>query len=338
MSSALGIQRKERAKRVTLFYCTTTLAQMFSGYLQAAAYDNLSGKLGHDGWQWLFIIRGIISLPVGAMGYFFNPNFPENIRALYLSKIEVVLAKQRLLNDGYRPLGESAWDRKKIFRIMAQWQFWLLPTGYFFIQGSYPSQQPFFSLWLKAEKYSVYEINVLPTGRWGLGTFVQVVAGMLSDSPLLSGNRWQALSFMQAGTLFSTIVLAIWNVPLKLIWAAFYLSYMAAGVPGIWSSWYPDLKPHDHEMRGFVMASSNMFSYIMQIWYSDAVWRTVESPRFKPGFIAASVFSVAIILMSLLISFLENRDNRKRKHVERGVEDEESTVVPISASEEKKED
>lgn len=92
--------KSERAKRVTLFYSTATLAQMFSGYLQAAAYDNLDGHLGHDGWQWLFIIcmlvalqilldqhanintGGIISLPVGIIGYFFNPDFPENTRCV----------------------------------------------------------------------------------------------------------------------------------------------------------------------------------------------------------------------------------------------------------------
>ena len=43
--------RSERAKRVTLFYATATMASMFSGYLQAAAYDNLNGKLGRAGRQ-----------------------------------------------------------------------------------------------------------------------------------------------------------------------------------------------------------------------------------------------------------------------------------------------
>jgi len=225
-------RKEERAKRVTLFYCTATLAGMFSGYLQAAAYKNLNGKLGHSGWQWLFIICGIISLPVGIMGYFFNPDFPETTRAFYLNKSEIELAKQRLLKDGYKPLGASAWDRKKVFRMMGHWQFWILPLGYFFVQASFPIQQPAFALWLKAEKYPIYKINVLPTGQSGIGVFVQIVAGMLSDSPLLRGRRWQAILVMQAGTIFSTIVLAIWNIPRKLKFAAFYLSYFSAGVPG----------------------------------------------------------------------------------------------------------
>lgn len=34
-----------------------SLGSMFSGYLQAAAYRNLNGKLGLTGWRWLFVIR-----------------------------------------------------------------------------------------------------------------------------------------------------------------------------------------------------------------------------------------------------------------------------------------
>jgi ACS family pantothenate transporter-like MFS transporter len=50
--------KHERAKRTTLFYCTASLAHMFSGYLQAAAYNNLDGKLGHSGWQWSVNLDG----------------------------------------------------------------------------------------------------------------------------------------------------------------------------------------------------------------------------------------------------------------------------------------
>ncbi|KAH8811627.1 major facilitator superfamily domain-containing protein [Xylogone sp. PMI_703] len=317
-------KKDERAKRTTLFYSTATMASMFSGYLQAAAYNNLNGHLGRAGWQWLYIICGIISLPVGILGYFFNPDFPENTRAFYLSRKEVEYAKQRLVSDGYKPLGASAWDRTKIFRIMAQWQFWILSIGYFFVQASLPSQQPTFAIWLKSEHYSIYDVNVLPTAVFGIAVAVQIFAAMLSDSPLLKGARWQAITAMQAGTFFSVVVLAIWNVPRKLKFAAFYLSYLSAGVPGIWYAWYPDLIPHDHEMRGFVIATSNMCGYINSIWYSDAVWRTAEAPRFKPGFIAAAVFGVALVLTSILVRFLEIHDRKKRESIQDGLHDVEA--------------
>lgn len=101
---------------------------------------------------------------------------------------------------------------------------------------------------------------------------------------------------MQGVTLFSVIILAIWTVPAKLKFSAHHLSHAFAGVPGIWYSWYPDLMPHDQEMKGFMIAVSNMFSYINSIWWSDAVWRTAESPRFRPGFIGAAAMGIGMIL------------------------------------------
>ncbi|PQE31555.1 major facilitator superfamily transporter protein [Rutstroemia sp. NJR-2017a WRK4] len=304
--------RVERAKRMTLFYCTTSLAAMFSGYLQAAAYDNLDGKMGREGWQWLFIICGTISLPVGVMGYFFNPDFPETTRAFYLSAEEIELAKERLRRDGYTPLGASKWDRGKIVRVAGKWQFWVLPLGYFFIQAALPSQQPAFALWLKAKGNSVYDRNVLPTGQYAVGVVVQVLAAMLSDSPLFSGSRWQVIILMQLGTLFSCIVLAVWSVPVTLKFVAFYLSWFAAGVPALWFAWYPDLMREDHEMRGLVIASSNVCGYVNQIWYSDAVWRTEEAPRFRQGWIAAGVFGGAVMGVVGVCRVLEGRNGKRR--------------------------
>jgi len=159
----------------------------------------------------------------------------------------------------------------------------------------------------------VYQINVWPTGQAAIGVVVQIAAGMLSDSPLLGGRRWQAITVMQAGTFFAVVVLAVWNVPQGLLYVAFYMSYMAAGVPGIYYSWFPDLIPHDHEMRGFMIAFSNIFSYVNQIWIADAVWRTIEAPRFKPGYISASVFGVCIVATSILMHFLELRDTKRRE-------------------------
>jgi ACS family pantothenate transporter-like MFS transporter len=299
---------------------------MFSGYLQAAAYDNLDGKLGHSGWQWLYIVCGVISLPIGVLGYFFLPDFPETSRAFFFSQSEIDFAKQRLQQKGYTPLGAAPWDRKKIFRIAKHWQFWVLPFGYFLIQCALPVQQPAFALWLKAKGLPVSAINIQPTGQAGLAAAVQILGGMLSDSPLLKGKRWQVIIAMQLGTLIGTIIIIVWNVSDSLKYAAYYLSYTSSGVPGLYYSWYPELIPHDHEMRGFVVASSNTFSFIMQIWWQLALWRTIEAPTFKGGFIGATVTGAAVILLCLVLRTLEHRDKRKRSFEEQGTQDIETPI------------
>lgn len=59
----------ELGKRAGILYAVGSAAGMFTGYLQIAAYKNLNGHLGKKGWQWLFIIDGIISLPVAIAGF-----------------------------------------------------------------------------------------------------------------------------------------------------------------------------------------------------------------------------------------------------------------------------
>jgi ACS family pantothenate transporter-like MFS transporter len=213
--------------------------------------------------------------------------------------------------------------------IAKQWQFWVLPLGYFFVQGSFPSQQPNFALWLKAKGHSVYERNVWPTGQVAIGVVVQITAGMISDSPLLRGRRWPAIIVMQAGTFIGITILAAGNVSDRVKYFAYYISYFSAGVPGPYFAWYSDLIPHDHEMRGFVIAASNMFSYIMSIWYTTAVWRTVDAPRFKAGFTAAAVLGASMIMLTLVLRLLQGKDDRKRLQEVAIVEDIEAPVAFI---------
>lgn len=316
--------KEERGKRVALFYCTAALAGMFSGYLQAGAYKGLDGRLGMEGWQWLFIICGVISLPIAFLGYFLIPDFPETTRAFYITPEEAKRQCERLIAEGQKPLGHNPWTRTKFFNIAKQWQFYVLPVGYFLVQGSFPVYQPVMALWLKSTGHTVYQRNVWPTGQVAVGVVVQLLAGTLSDSPLLKGRRWPAIIVMQAGTLFGTIILAVWNVPDRLRYVAYYMSYFCAGVPGPYYAWYSDLIPHDHEMRGFVIAASNMFSYIMSIWYTIAVWRTADAPRFHTGFIAASVLGGAMIGLCLILRLLQGRDERKRERLGQGISDAES--------------
>jgi ACS family pantothenate transporter-like MFS transporter len=69
-------RKDELAKRSCIFHASGALGTMFSGYLMAAVYK-LDGVGGFKGWQWLFIIDTVISLPVAVAGFFFFPTSPR---------------------------------------------------------------------------------------------------------------------------------------------------------------------------------------------------------------------------------------------------------------------
>ena len=130
-------------------------------------------------------------------------------------------------------------------------------------------------------------------------------------------RRWPTIIGMQAGTLCSAMILTVWDVPDAFKYVAFYLLYFAAGVPGPWFVWYADFIPHDHEFRGFAMALSNMFSYIMQIWFQSAVWRTIDAPRFHAGFVAAAVVGAAMVILCFILRLLQQKDDKRREREKR---------------------
>ena len=57
----------------------------------------MDGLRGLSGWRWLFIIDGVITLPVAAYGFLFFPDTPKDTKAPYLSEDEKALALSRVL-------------------------------------------------------------------------------------------------------------------------------------------------------------------------------------------------------------------------------------------------
>jgi ACS family pantothenate transporter-like MFS transporter len=75
----------ELNKRVAIFEQCSAIASMFSGYLQAGLYNSMNGTHGLAGWRWLFIMDGVISIPIALWGIFAIPDLPHTTRAFYWS-------------------------------------------------------------------------------------------------------------------------------------------------------------------------------------------------------------------------------------------------------------
>jgi MFS transporter, ACS family, pantothenate transporter len=81
----LWYRKDELAKRSCIFHTSNAIDIMISGYLTTAVY-HLGGRGGLVGWQWQFIIDGVISLPIALAGFFVLPDVPEICRVPYLTQ------------------------------------------------------------------------------------------------------------------------------------------------------------------------------------------------------------------------------------------------------------
>jgi ACS family pantothenate transporter-like MFS transporter len=154
----------ELGKRACIFQSSSAVAAMCSSYLQSSVYKGLNGVSGKAGWQWLFVMDAVISLPICIAGFFFIPDLPENTRAFYLSSQDAELAKKRMDDIGRAPRKRWGWPMMK--RLFSKWHIYALSALYLTFVISFPSTGVnTFALWLKANNWSVTMIVsfTLPT-------------------------------------------------------------------------------------------------------------------------------------------------------------------------------
>jgi len=83
-------KRDEVQKRLAGFYLISIIFGGFSAIL-AYAFQLLRGRAGLNGWQWIFLIEGIITVAVGLLTWLFVPDFPDKNRFLNAADTKMVM-------------------------------------------------------------------------------------------------------------------------------------------------------------------------------------------------------------------------------------------------------
>ncbi|EXJ88504.1 hypothetical protein A1O1_05434 [Capronia coronata CBS 617.96] len=295
-------RKPELFKRAGVWFISQSLGQMFSGYLQAAAYTNLDGVHGMAGWRWLFIIDGVITIPIAVLGFLVWPGIPQSRKVFYFKDAEIELGKRRMLEYKAKAPGKVDWAMLK--RVISSWHWWVfVPCFIFTVEALYPTL--YMNLWLKADGYSVEQVNNYPT----IASAVGIVASWLGTT--LAGGviePWIMFAIGCTSSIFGAIVMTVWNVP-----KAFkFFSWCIMGVftmlsPIIWSTVNVVLKG-DAEKRSIVIASMMTFGYAFYIWVPLLLYATVDAPQWKKGWPACIAFSVVMFLLFVVATLLHRRE------------------------------
>ncbi|KAG6361946.1 hypothetical protein INS49_010175 [Diaporthe citri] len=98
LASAYYLPR-ELSLRIGAFYCTGAISGAFAGLL-AAAITQMDGVGGYEGWRWIFIIEGLMTIVIGIITVFFLIDLPSS-STRWLSPDELrFLEVQRKLKQG----------------------------------------------------------------------------------------------------------------------------------------------------------------------------------------------------------------------------------------------
>lgn len=117
---------KNLATRIAFFYCASALSGAFSGLL-AAGIARMDGVGGYEGWRWIFILEGLLTVLLGVLCFFFLIDSPR-LSTKWLDPDEIrFLELQHFIKDGGRFKEEqkkASW--KDTRAVMLNWRMYLL--------------------------------------------------------------------------------------------------------------------------------------------------------------------------------------------------------------------
>lgn len=306
----------ELAKRACIFHTASAIGPMFSGFLQTGAYNGLNGVHGLAGWRWLFIIDGIITIPIALLGFIIMPDLPSNTKpSVFYTQEQIEMAQARMASIGRKP--PSHFTRAKVIGFFKTWHVWLLtPLYVLFNNASGPSTSMIF--WLQSfntpghQKYSVGQINTYPLGIQAIQVVSTLVWAWWSDAMQL---RWPPIIVAGLWHMVVCIVLAATPLYTHITrrWVFYYFTNIQGGLSGLILAWANELTGSDSEKRSFVVASCNTFAYVFQAWLPIVIFPQVEQPRVLKGNIATACIDFGLICVCLAVLFMQNRDERKAR-------------------------
>ncbi|KAJ3776044.1 MFS general substrate transporter, partial [Lentinula raphanica] len=320
-------QKDELGKRACIFHVASAVGPMFSGFLQTAAYDGLNDVHGLAGWKWLFIIDGIITIPIALLGFLIMPDLPHNTRPskwLYTEK-QLDLAKTRMERANRKP--PSKFTKRKLLGFFTTWHIYtLVPLYILFNNAGGPATSMIF--WFKSFNtptrivYTVGQINIYPLGQ----NVVQIVSTLLwawwSDA---IGLRWPPMILSGTWSMIVCILLAVTPLYTDIArrWALYYMTTITGGMSGLILAWANELTGDDSEKRSFVVASCNMWAYA---WLPIVLFPQVEQPRVFKGNIATACFNFGMMFFAFLTFLLQRRDHLRKEKISENTASTETAI------------
>ncbi|KAF9247159.1 major facilitator superfamily domain-containing protein [Melanogaster broomeanus] len=263
---------------------------------------HLGGVDGRSGWRWLFIMDGVITLPIAFYGFFVFPDIPATTKAFYLTNEERLLSYSRLEPDQDVVRHPLSWNLVR--RITGRWR-WYGCSLLFAISGETESfgSNNLMGQWLSAiGGYSVEQIDYYPSGVTAFGIVSTLVCATWTD---YTRARWPVLVYMCFCCTIAAICILVWSSPTGLKFFAYYIAGASYSGQATTFAWANQICADDDQERAIVLASMNMWNNALLFYPAT------DAPRFRKGMIAMLCMCAATLGVTWLVWFLDRRDRRR---------------------------
>ena len=303
-------KRTDAQRRFTVFYTSLILAGAFGGLL-AYGIGHMDGVGGKKGWQWIFILEGLLTAVVGILFFFFFPDFPEEAKWLTRAHVKAKLAVEQ---------GNSGTERhirpKDVVHFFKDIKVWFGGFMYFAILIPGYSYAYFAPTIIKQLGYSALKTQLYSVPPWAGAFGWTLLLAYLSDK---TSHRFGYIFISTCLSIAGTGALLGVYTNTNVQYGMLFLFVMGIyGAVPMMSCWFTmNLAGHTRRAIGTAWQVS-----IGQVGGIIAVYAFISSdaPRYIPGYSISIAFLILSVILSVIYAALCYRENaiRAKKRAERG--------------------
>ncbi|RIB08120.1 major facilitator superfamily domain-containing protein [Gigaspora rosea] len=295
-------KKSERTYRISLFFSGATIAGAFNGLL-AYAITNLDGKFNLHGWQWLFILDGVMTVIVAFFSYFLISDYAET--ASWLTEDERKLAVDRLRYDGGHA-HTTHFDKHQILRAFKDSKIYIYMCLYFCLLVTLYSFSFFVPTIVNGLGFNTVISQLLSTPPFVLGCISCLVIAKLSDN---FGVRSPYLLFCILVSIFGYAILIVPNASTPAKYTAVCIVGLGAfpTIPTM-LAWLTNNLAGDSKRAvgtAMVIAWGNIGGVI-----SAQIYRSSDAPAYKTGHSIALSLLVVAVIITIIQHYLLKRINK----------------------------
>lgn len=300
-------RRDEINKRCAISFAGAVIAGAFGG-ISSYALSRMNGVGGKEGWSWIFIIEGLLTLIVAILSFFFVHDWPDKAR--FLSPLEREMVFQRLRRE-QGLANEGKFHSGPVVAALTDYKTYILMLIYIGVVCEPLYSGSLFSPTIVAAlgKWTTPQSLLLTTPPYVCCFIATLATAWYSDRyrqrafPLM---LWAAVSC--AGYII--LLTVSFDSPGVLYFAVFLTTTAIGPLVAGTITWAGNTFANHYKKAislGLVFSCGNSGGIV-----SSQAYRNQDAPRFIPGHATALAFAAMCFVLSGILHIMLSRENKRR--------------------------
>ncbi|KAH8799712.1 MFS nicotinic acid transporter-like protein [Xylogone sp. PMI_703] len=174
---SMWYKRTETHYRVALFFSAASLAGAFGGIL-AYGIGFMKGVGGLNGWRWIFILEGLVTVVISVISYFFIHNYPRT--APFITEAERSLIQDRLKEDT-DATNEEKFSWSNVAAAITDYKCWLYSLGFHTMSLPLYTLSLFLPTIIAELGYTAAQAQLLTVPPYAVATMLTVTVAVFAE-------------------------------------------------------------------------------------------------------------------------------------------------------------